>query len=90
MGRGGQQMGIPEAGWGGERRSTSIPGGFSWPLPLSKPPPAPRRWGVTTEAVSFSSRPAASPAALRGSVDPELSPGLAFATSHLCDLEHLT
>lgn len=52
------------------------PWSFSCPLPLSKLPPAPRSWSVTTEAVSSSSLSASSPTTLQASADSELNPSL--------------
>ena len=71
------------------------PWSFSCPLPCPKPPSAPSPWGVTTEAVSFSSCPATLPtsATLQGLEDPELNSGQDCATSVLreewSELQHM-
>ena len=61
------------------------PWSFSCPLPCSKPPCAPRPWGVTTEAVSSSSHPAtpSTSAIPQGLGNPELNSSQDCATSVL-------
>ena len=66
------EAGQPMMGGGHSRASPQgqvgqreeVPSSFSCPLPWSKPPSAPRPWGVNTETVSSTSRSIAHPAAL--------------------------